>query len=120
MMYLSNGIEYRGERHEMVGVIDAEARMTGRLEHFGYVEGTALKDSVILKKGEAVRAHEFHYSAMRGIPPEAFRVRKANGGEEWVDGYIPNGRALATYLHLNFYSCPQSARRLLSLSARCA
>ena len=122
MMYLARGIEHRGERRDMAGVIDAEARMTGKLGHFGYVEGTALKDSVILMKGESVRAHEFHYSAMSGRPPDAFKVKKANGsGEEWADGYIlSNGNVLATYLHLNFYSSPRSARRLLSLAASCA
>jgi cobyrinic acid a,c-diamide synthase len=121
MMYLARGIEYRGERREMAGVIDADARMTGKLGHFGYVEGAALKDSVILMEGEFVRAHEFHYSAMYGRSPEAFKVRKADGsGVEWVDGYISNGNVLATYLHLNFYSSPRSARRLMSLAASCA
>ena len=101
------------------GVIDADALMTGRLSHFGYVEGRALGDNLIMKRGGTVRAHEFHYSKLEGAPPGAFSVRKfSRPGEEWTDGYSMNGeRLLATYLHINFYSRPESARMMLLRAA---
>jgi cobyrinic acid a,c-diamide synthase len=109
MMYLTRAA---------VGVIDAEVRMTGGLRRFGYVTGTALRDNMLFRRGESVRAHEFHYSDIEGKPPEAFRVRRASGrGGEWTDGYVSGDRLLATYLHINFYSCPGSAARLLSIAA---
>jgi cobyrinic acid a,c-diamide synthase len=118
MMYLARGVEFGGVRSEMAGVIEAEARMTGKLHRFGYVEGTAIKDNIMFKRGETVKAHEFHYSSMDGKPAEAFSVRRASRrGEEWADGYIRADGLLATYLHINFYSCPGAARRFLKRAA---
>jgi cobyrinic acid a,c-diamide synthase len=118
MMYLTRSVEHSGGRHAMAGVIEADARMTGGLRHFGYVEGVALRDNILFKEGETVRAHEFHYSGIEGLSPEAFEVKKASRrGSAWIDGYTIKGSMLATYLHLNFYTCPQSAGRFLSLAA---
>lgn len=38
------------------------ARMTGRLVRFGYQTLTAKEDNLLCRKGESLRAHEFHYS----------------------------------------------------------
>ncbi|MCL2684664.1 MAG: cobyrinate a,c-diamide synthase [Synergistaceae bacterium] len=102
-----------------VDLIDADAVMTERLSRFGYVEGRALTDNLIMKRGETVRAHEFHYSKLEGTPPGAFSVRKfSRPEEEWTDGHSMNGgRLLATYLHINFYSRPESARMMLQQAA---
>ncbi|MDR3320979.1 MAG: cobyrinate a,c-diamide synthase [Synergistaceae bacterium] len=118
MMYLTRGIEHRGKRRASTGLIDAEVHMTGGLRRFGYVTGTALCDNMLFKRGESVRAHEFHYSDIEGRPPEAFRVRRASGrGGEWTDGYVLSDRLLATYLHINFYSCPGAVVRFLSIAS---
>lgn len=47
--------------HDMVGVIDAESSETKRLQRFGYINLTAEHDNLLCKKGESIRAHEFHY-----------------------------------------------------------
>jgi cobyrinic acid a,c-diamide synthase len=118
MMYLARSVEYRGIKRAMAGILNADAIMTGKLHRFGYVEGTALRENIFFKEGETVRAHEFHYSSMEGEAPEAFSVRRASrAGGEWTDGYIRKDRLLATYMHINFYSCVSSAQRFLLLSA---
>lgn len=122
MLYLANAIRRGEETFPMTGLIGAEAVMEDRLQRFGYVEATALRDSALFYAGETVRAHEFHYSRMDtrlGERENAFTVRRASGrGGEWADGFAINclpggGRLLATYLHINFYSCPNAALRLL-------
>ena len=122
MMYLTNAMYYRGERFPMAGLIDADAVMTDRLQRFGYVNATSLCDNLLFRKEEEVRAHEFHYSRLAVAETEktsGFSVRRASGrGEVWIDGFSKNNeqeepRLLATYLHINFYSCPQAAARLL-------
>jgi cobyrinic acid a,c-diamide synthase len=120
MMYLTLGIERDGIRRKMAGLLRAEARMTGKLQHFGYIEAEALRDSIMFRRGERARGHEFHYSAITGMDPGAFSVRKASRrGETWVDGFISaNGQGLlATYLHFNLWSCPNAAVRLISRSS---
>jgi cobyrinic acid a,c-diamide synthase len=120
MLYLSRSLSYRGEERAMAGVIAADVKMTGRLSRFGYVEGTALRDNLIARAGESVRAHEFHYSALEGAEPNAYSVKKfSRPAETWTDGYVlEDGRVLASYLHINFYSRPESAARMLKRAAR--
>jgi cobyrinic acid a,c-diamide synthase len=124
MMYLTRSIEYHGGRHAMAGLIDADAVMTERLQRFGYVEAAALVDNALFERGESVRAHEFHYSRLDGASPEIFSVRRVSRrGDEWTDGHALRGQdgafhLLATYLHIDFYSCPRAAERLLKLAAR--
>jgi cobyrinic acid a,c-diamide synthase len=118
MLYLSRSMEYGGSTGDMAGIVDADVKMTGKLHRFGYVEATALRDNLLMRRGEGVRAHEFHYSKLEGAEPDAFSVRRAaRPDDKWTDGYVlNNARVLATYLHINFYSCPASARRMLALS----
>jgi cobyrinic acid a,c-diamide synthase len=118
MLYLSRGIEYRGEFRGMAGIIPAGVKMTGRLSRFGYVEATANKDNLLMRAGETMRAHEFHYSRM-GPEGDAFCVRKASRPDEsWADGYVAEGgRLLATYLHANFHAHALFARRMLCRAA---
>lgn len=119
MLYLAREMTCEGGRHGMAGLIDADAVMTDRLQRFGYVEATALSDNLLFRKGETVRAHEFHYSKLSEVPgkePGAFSVRRVSRrGEAWRDGYAANdGRLLATYLHIHFYSCPEAVARMLA------
>jgi cobyrinic acid a,c-diamide synthase len=122
MLYLSRSMEYGGETRNMAGALAADAKMTGKLSHFGYVEGMSLSDNLLMRPGETVRAHEFHYSKLGGATPNAFSVRKfARPEETWTDGYVTrDGRLLATYLHVNFYTRPESARRMLTHAANAA
>ena len=61
-MYLHDDMEdMEGIRHRMVGAIEGTAYRTERLGRFGYVTLEAGKDQVLGKKGETIKAHEFHY-----------------------------------------------------------
>lgn len=93
----------------MVGAIPGQVRMTERLQNFGYQEATALVDTFLLRAGETVRGHEFHYSTWDG-PAGAYRVTKR--GKERVEGYA-GGNILASYIHVHFGSKPVLARRLV-------
>ena len=93
----------------MIGVIPGQVRMTQRLQNFGYTEATALVDTPLLRAGEMVRGHEFHYSTWDG-PANAYRVRKR--GKERIEGYT-NENIFASYVHVHFASKPVLARRLV-------
>ena len=47
--------------HSMVGIIKGKCRKTDRLQRFGYMEMTANRDNILCKKGDKIRAREFHY-----------------------------------------------------------
>ena len=93
----------------MAGVIPGKLRMTKQLQNFGYTEAIALVDTPLLRAGESVRGHEFHYTRWDG-PANAYRMGK--GDRQRVEGYARRN-VLATYLHVHFASKPILASRLV-------
>lgn len=61
-MYLHKNIENAEKnKYKMVGLIDADCYKCNQLVRFGYITLCSKKDNYILKKGEEIKAHEFHY-----------------------------------------------------------
>lgn len=61
-MYLHESMEDNNKnQHKMVGIIKGKCRKTERLQRFGYMDMTAERDNILCKKGEKIRAREFHY-----------------------------------------------------------
>ena len=96
----------------MCGVLDAEARMTGRLT-LGYREAVAVRDSPVARAGERVRGHEFHRTVV---------ARGADAAPAWQwsaagpDGFT-SANCLASYLHLHWAGMPQMATRFVGAAA---
>jgi cobyrinic acid a,c-diamide synthase len=74
----------------------------------GYRQIEALDDGPLLKRGESVRGHEFHLSALKERPdvPAAYRVLDQDGRYE---GFRMNN-VLASYIHLHLGSKRNLAR----------
>jgi cobyrinic acid a,c-diamide synthase len=109
LLYLARSLDDR----EMCGVLDTDARMTGRLT-LGYREATAMSDSVLATAGATVRGHEFHRTACRpgtGVTP-AWEW-SAPDGSRHREGFVEGG-VHASYLHLHWASIPDAAVRLTS------
>lgn len=101
-MYLHKSIKFlNGHEYAMVGVIDATAFETSKLQRFGYTELTAERDNLLCKKGETLKSHEFHYwdSSCCG---KCFTARKLNGNQ-WKCGYSTEN-IIAGFPHFYFYS----------------
>lgn len=110
-MYLHKSIKFQnGKEYKMAGVIDAAAFETSKLQRFGYAQLTAERDNLLCKKGETVRAHEFHYwdSACCG---DCFTARKLNG-RKWKCGYSTEN-IIAGFPHFYFYNKPSTAESFL-------
>lgn len=115
-MYLCEAItDRRDRRHPMVGIIPATVRMRDRLAALGYREVRAVADTVLLRKGETARGHEFRYSVLSPRTesyPHAYKT-KGRAGVQY-EGYVRN-HLLAGYTHLHFASNPHMAGRFLAL-----
>jgi cobyrinic acid a,c-diamide synthase len=104
LMYLSRSIVWKGERHEMVGAVPADARMHAKPQGRGLV---ALEASDAFpwrgaKRRGRIPAHEFHYAALEGLPDEtafAYRVRRGFGVDGRHDG-VRVGSLLASFSHM--------------------
>ncbi|MCI8280248.1 MAG: cobyrinate a,c-diamide synthase [Lachnospiraceae bacterium] len=115
-MYLHDDMEdMEGIRHRMVGAIEGTAYRTERLGRFGYVTLEAGKDQVLGKKGETIKAHEFHYfdSTNNGAD---FHARKPLAKREW-DCIHGDGRRAAGFPHLYYYSNPEMIFHFLQVCA---
>ncbi|GAA3592751.1 cobyrinate a,c-diamide synthase [Kineosporia mesophila] len=104
LLYLGRSLDDR----QMCGVLDADARMTGRLT-LGYREATAMSNSVLAAAGTTVRGHEFHRTACTpgaGVTP-AWEWA-APDGTRHREGFV-QGSVHASYLHLHWASMPGAA-----------
>lgn len=111
LIYLSRAIEdFDGISHEMSGALPVEYKMQNRAT-LGYREATALGDSVIARKGERLRGHEFHYSAITKAGAGLQIAYKLDNGRE--EGFIYKN-TLATYVHLHFAGKPELAGRFVA------
>lgn len=100
-MFLCESItNVSGKTYPMVGVIPGKIKIEQKLQAIGYREVTALCDSVILKKGEMARGHEFHYSTFSEREPINKIYHTKGIRKEGIEGFhLKNVVASYTYLH---------------------
>ena len=99
----------------MAGALPGAGVRRQKLVRFGYAQLTARADSLLLRTGETVPVHEFHYwdSTENGA---AFNAQKPATGRSWTCGFA--GPALyAAFPHLYFAGRPQLAERFVRAAA---
>ncbi|MET9424980.1 cobyrinate a,c-diamide synthase [Streptomyces sp. NPDC006540] len=107
LLYLARSLDGR----PMCGVLDADARMSGRLT-LGYREAVAVSDSPLAAAGTRLRGHEFHRTVLEpgaGPVPAWGMVRP----ERRVEGFVQQG-VHASYLHTHWASRPGVAARFVA------
>ena len=100
----------------MAGALPGRGFPTGRLQRFGYVTLAAEEDSLLLRRGEAVPAHEFHYwdCTENGA---ALTARKAGREAAWPCGFA-SPTLYAAFPHLHFGGELPLAQRFVDRAAR--
>lgn len=116
-MYLhENFKDENGDEFPLCGVIDGDVFMTKKIAPFGYISMTAKKDNILCKKGEILKAHEFHYSKSTASGND-FSVKKQSGNTAYESGHITEN-LLAGFPHFYFYSCPHTALNFIKSCER--
>lgn len=105
-MYLTDSIDGA----DMCGIIKADSTYTGHLVRFGYTTLTAKNDNVIMKAGQSVRAHEFHYydTTNNGADYKAVNLKNIS-----YDCITANEWMYAGFPHIYFSSCEGLAERFV-------
>ncbi|WP_196593163.1 cobyrinate a,c-diamide synthase [Pectinatus sottacetonis] len=117
-MYLMNNIvDFAGKIWKMAGVIPAEAVMQRKLQTVGYVTAQALSDNSLVRRGETIRGHEFHFSVQKtpadtAAFPWAFIFTKNRTNSRYKAGYSKKN-IIASYLHLHFLGTMEAAKRFV-------
>lgn len=111
-LYLQEWLEdLEGRQWEMAGVFAGKASPAGRLGRFGYLTLTSDSSEQLLKPGEKIRAHEYHYYTCTENGRD-YHGRKPAGGQEW--DCIQGGSFYAAgFPHLYYYSNPGFVKRFL-------
>jgi cobyrinic acid a,c-diamide synthase len=118
LMYLSEGIvDFDGDRHPMVGLIEGWSAMQRKRVRMGYAVAETLQETILAPQGYKVRGHEFHWSEM--AEPEEGTAYRVEGPPERREGFVrgPRGNILGSYLHLHFGADVTLAQRFIQ---RCA
>jgi cobyrinic acid a,c-diamide synthase len=113
----------RENSHGMTGCFDFSVHMSKRLRSLGYREITLLSDTVIGKKGDVIRGHEFHYSALKDEGSENYEVKNvyqvtSRAGQDILLKGYQRDNTLGSYLHIHFGSNPSCAQTFVENCAR--
>jgi cobyrinic acid a,c-diamide synthase len=119
LMLLARAIRFRGERHQMAGVLPFEVEVLPRPQGHGYTTLRVDRANPFLPAGLELRGHEFHYSlvAEGERPPTACAVERGCGCYEGRDGVLL-GNVWAGYTHLHAAGTPEWAPGVLAAARR--
>ncbi|MBF0389687.1 MAG: cobyrinate a,c-diamide synthase [Desulfamplus sp.] len=119
-------IEPSKKRYPMVGTFAFSAVMSKKMRSLGYREITLTQDTILGKKGEVLRGHEFHYSSIEDeditykethkieVSNDSLKLKQVyqttarDGQKINLNGYQINN-TLGSYLHIHFDSMGSTA-----------
>ena len=105
LMYLTKSIDYGSKKFKMIGLFDAETKMTKKMK-LNYTKGKTISKNTISDKTHDLRGHEFHYSELNSVSSDsrfAYELDIGEGIKNHKDGMIQYN-TLASYGHLYFDS----------------
>ncbi len=120
LMYLTRSIQdQNGVDHRTVGLLDAKTSMVKRLT-LSYTLGKATRPNILTRRGNTVRGHEFHFSALKELPRDAefaYELKRGIGVGDGRDGWTCY-ETLASYMHTSFASDERMAERFVEACSR--
>ena len=105
LMYLTKSILSQNKKYKMIGLFDAETKMTKKMK-LNYTKGKVVTKNPISEKLSNFHGHEFHYSELDSIGSDskfAYNLEIGEGIKKHQDGLIQDN-TLASYGHLYFDS----------------
>jgi len=105
LMYLTKYISSQNKKHKMIGLFDAETKMTKKMR-LNYTKGKIIAKNSISEKLHNFQGHEFHYSQLDSVSSDskfAYSLEIGEGIKKQQDGLIQDN-TLASYGHLYFDS----------------
>jgi cobyrinic acid a,c-diamide synthase len=118
LMYLGQSLsDLEGTQYPMVGVIPVVSSMAGRRLTLGYREVESCTDSPLLRRGQRVRGHEFHWSVLEQPADPEQSVYRVIDQSNRPEGF-QIGSVWASYIHIHLGSDPSLAPRFVDTCAK--
>jgi cobyrinic acid a,c-diamide synthase len=97
-----------GNEYDMLGALPGQARMSDKLQSFGYHELSARRDTLLCEAGDRINAHFFNYfeCVNEGNRGDSFIAEK-NGNT--FPCIVSKGNIFAGFQHLHFLVNPRFA-----------
>ena len=112
-IYMHEGIQDAdGNVYELCGLTEGTVYDNKRLCDFGYWEMTAEYDNLLLKKGEKINIHEFHY--WKSDKTAAACVLKKPGADRHRTAVEAGETYFFGFPHIHFYANTDMAERFLN------
>ena len=112
LMYLGQSIcDLQENEYPMVGAIPVSSQIDSPRLSLGYRTVQALNNGPLLRQGEIVRGHEFHWSVLKSAAEvnNAYRIQEKDDRQEGFQ----KKQLLASYIHLHLGSLPSMAPRFI-------
>ncbi len=129
MMILGDSIrDNDGNNFEMSGILPFRSKKSKLSVGYRYIKG--IEDSLIIKKDQLIRGHEFHYWEIESLLSE-FDLRRENQEailspwkiKSWGSDFKSEGwadsRLHASWIHLHLPSCPEIAKNFIDALNYC-
>ena len=117
LMYLGRSLsDLEGVQYPMVGVIPAVSSMSKQHLTLGYREVESRTDGPLLRRGQRVRGHEFHWSILEQQPDPEQSVYRVVDQDNRADGFQV-GSVWASYVHIHLGSDTSLAPRFVDTCA---
>lgn len=111
-LYLQNMMEdTEGNRYKMADILSGSSHIEKNLIRFGYIKLTARCDTLLLKNGESILGHEFHYADTTDNG-DALYAEKPNG-RNWCS-VQQKGSVMAGFPHMYFPSNKNAAESFVN------
>jgi cobyrinic acid a,c-diamide synthase len=124
LMYLCDSLTWEGKTRKMSGVIPARVVMHAKPQGRGYVQLRETPDHpwpLSSDGGRPISAHEFHYSALDGLPTGltfAYQIERGFGIDGTNDGIVYRN-LLASYAHMRDTRSQPWAERFVGFVRAC-
>ena len=116
---VSSVTDLDGKTHPMCGCFPFKAQMHPKLKALGYRQVQLTEDTLLGRRGETLKGHEFHYSnlALDESTPTietSYTVASRKGGRPKEEGHLVRN-TLGSYVHLHFGSRPECAAAFVQM-----
>ncbi|WP_459129780.1 cobyrinate a,c-diamide synthase [Guggenheimella bovis] len=111
-LYLSKELySSEGESYPMVGLHGGIAKPSSSLFPFGYVTVEASEDNILMKRGEMVKGHEFHYWKIEETEGDLVLHKE---GKKSREVGVARDNLFMSFIHVSFLSNPAIAKNFVS------